>query len=86
MSTLAWVAVVWSASAPLALFWAWRYGFFPPGDPILAFRVPAVIWIGPAIALVALGSGLVALLAARAGNVDLAGALAWWREESSSNG
>jgi hypothetical protein len=73
------VLTVYGGSAPLALAFAWRSGFLPRGDPILAFRLPAVLWVGPLVALVAALSALGAIAAHLLGARRTGEALAWWR-------
>ncbi|MEZ5101467.1 MAG: hypothetical protein R3C15_17050 [Thermoleophilia bacterium] len=79
MPTWAIVLLVYGLSAPLALAWANASGFLPWGDPVVVLRLPAVVWIGPAIALVAIGSIAVAAVARAAGAERTEAALAWWR-------
>lgn len=82
MPTWAIVLLVYGLSAPVALAWANAGGFLPWGDPIVALRLPAVLWIGPAIALVALGSVVAAAVARALGADRTEAALAWWRTRS----
>ena len=49
-----WVAVVWTVSLPLAFSFARRYGFFSADGPVVVLRVPAVAFVAPALAIVAL--------------------------------
>jgi hypothetical protein len=49
-----WVAVVWMVSLPLAFSFARRYGFFSADGPVVVLRVPAVAFVAPALAIVAL--------------------------------
>ena len=79
MATWAWVLLVYGVSAPVALAWARNNAFLPAGDPILAFRIPAGVWIASAIALVALGSAVGWLVATALDARPTADALAWWR-------
>jgi hypothetical protein len=80
VATWAAVLVVYGASAPLALAFALRTGFLPRGDPIVVLRLPAVLWIGPLVALVAAGCAVGVLVARGAGAERAAAALAWWRQ------
>ena len=86
MSSLAIAAVVYGACAPLAIFWARRVGFLPAGDPIVLLRLPAVVWIGPLLALFAVASAAAALAAHAVGADRSERALAWWREAGPADG
>ena len=54
MPTWAVVLLVWGLSSPVAFRFAYRSGFLATADPILFFRIPAVLFIAPALALAAL--------------------------------
>jgi hypothetical protein len=58
MPAWAWAAIVWAVSIPIALVFARRRGFIVGDEPIIFFRVPIVCFVAPALALVALLSGL----------------------------
>jgi hypothetical protein len=48
-----WIAIVWAVSIPLAFSFARRYGFFSADGPVVALRVPIVVFVAPALAIVA---------------------------------
>jgi len=54
MPAWGWASIIWAVSIPIALRFARRQGFIAGDDPIVLFRVPIVMFVAPAVAIVAL--------------------------------
>ena len=78
MSVIGWLAAVWGGCAPLSLFFCARTRFLEP-NAMLVFRVFAAIWVGPLVAVTALTTAAISVLASGLGAERTAAALAWWR-------